>query len=672
MRLPAFARDALGSKELWLVASVMLLAACLRFCSLDHLPPGLYHDEALNGLDALRVLAGERLIYFEANNGREPLFVYLVAGSIALFGRSPGAIRFAAAFLGTLTVPASYLMAKAMFGRRIGLLTAILVATTFWTLNLSRIGFRAVSMPLLSALTIWSLIRGIRSGRWSDWLAAGVFCGLGLYSYLAFRAAIVIWAMAIVYLAWLRRPRVPWRRLGLFVVTALAVAAPLLSYAVAHPEEFVQRAGQISIWSPEIGGTNPWEALARQAARALLMFVYRGDFIPRHNLPLRPVFEPLMAAFFIVGAAWCAVRSRNRPIHAFALGWMGMMLLPTILAEGAPHFLRSAGVLPVAFVFPAIGLDLAWRWLAQRWRDGLAWVVVCAALSVSGIWSAWDYFGRHVRSEATYYNFETGATELAAEVNRFLSQGWQGQGVLVRERPGQPLARAYIDRRLWDGWAGLRFLLPGDQVGIWADGEAAERDPRYPETLIAVWPYANYRSALALLPEDSVIAAWEGSRERGDLEEQNRLLYAAFSARPAGAGVPNNVGRRFEERISLVGYDYAFSSPTQLGLRLYWRADSPPRTRLTVFVHVRREQAMNGQDDAPPTRGLYPTDWWRAGDIVVDEHEITLSAPYDDTSDVIWIGLYQYETARRLQLLDDAGIPAADHVILALPYRTRR
>ena len=105
------------------------------------------------------MLAGERPIYFEANNGREPLFIYLVSGSIALFGRSPGAIRFAAALLGTLTVPASYLMAKALFNRRIGLLTAILVATTFWTLNLSRIGFRAVSMPLFSALTIWCLVR---------------------------------------------------------------------------------------------------------------------------------------------------------------------------------------------------------------------------------------------------------------------------------------------------------------------------------------------------------------------------------------------------------------------------------------------------------------------------------------------------------------------------------
>ncbi|MBC8492791.1 MAG: hypothetical protein H8D43_03315, partial [Chloroflexi bacterium] len=85
---------------------VIAIAAALRFWALGNTPPGLYHDEAFNGLDALGVLEGERPIFFEANNGREPLFVYLVALSVAVLGRSPGAIRIVAALLGTLTIPA--------------------------------------------------------------------------------------------------------------------------------------------------------------------------------------------------------------------------------------------------------------------------------------------------------------------------------------------------------------------------------------------------------------------------------------------------------------------------------------------------------------------------------------------------------------------------------------
>ena len=59
------------------VIGLMLLAGVLRLYELGSWPPGLYHDEAYYGLDALRVIGGERPLYFAANNGREPFFIYL-------------------------------------------------------------------------------------------------------------------------------------------------------------------------------------------------------------------------------------------------------------------------------------------------------------------------------------------------------------------------------------------------------------------------------------------------------------------------------------------------------------------------------------------------------------------------------------------------------------------
>ncbi len=43
----------------WALGLIGLLAAVLRLVAIDRLPPGLYHDEAYNGLDALNVLRGE-------------------------------------------------------------------------------------------------------------------------------------------------------------------------------------------------------------------------------------------------------------------------------------------------------------------------------------------------------------------------------------------------------------------------------------------------------------------------------------------------------------------------------------------------------------------------------------------------------------------------------------
>ena len=131
----------------------IIVAGGLRFWQLDRLPPGLYRDEAVNGLDALDVLAGQRAgkspFYFETNNGREPAYIYLTALSVYLFGRTTLAIRLAAAVIGTLTTWFTYKLAAAWFGKRVGLLSAAVWAIPVWPLHLSRIGLRPVLLPLM-------------------------------------------------------------------------------------------------------------------------------------------------------------------------------------------------------------------------------------------------------------------------------------------------------------------------------------------------------------------------------------------------------------------------------------------------------------------------------------------------------------------------------------------
>src|SRR5512147_868169 len=117
-------------KEWAPVVALMLIAGAVRSYALGVWPPGLYHDEAYNGLDALRVLAGDRPLYFAANNGREPFFIYLVSLSIGLLGRGIFPLRLPSTIIGILLVPASYFMARELFNRRVGLLTATLVTIT--------------------------------------------------------------------------------------------------------------------------------------------------------------------------------------------------------------------------------------------------------------------------------------------------------------------------------------------------------------------------------------------------------------------------------------------------------------------------------------------------------------------------------------------------------------
>src|SRR6185369_14080222 len=95
--------------------AIVVLGGLLRFYQVGSTPPGLYQDEAFNGLDALNILAGSHPIYFPANNGREPFYMYLSAAGVAAFGRTPLAIRFPAAVVGTLLIAATFALGRTLY-----------------------------------------------------------------------------------------------------------------------------------------------------------------------------------------------------------------------------------------------------------------------------------------------------------------------------------------------------------------------------------------------------------------------------------------------------------------------------------------------------------------------------------------------------------------------------
>jgi hypothetical protein len=393
------------------------------------------------------------------------------------------------------------------------------------------------------------------------------------------------------------------------------------------------------------------------------MFTNRGDFIPRHNVPLRPVFDPVLSVFFLLGLILCLRRFRQNAEHAFVLIWLAVMLLPTILAEGAPHFLRSVGILPVAFVVPAIGLDSLWRFLENK-SPALVAVGAMALVLMFGLGDTIvDYFGDHAASKYLRYNFETAAVDLATQANRFLGTGWDGTGLVARQNMLSSGRHLYIADRLWRDWASVRFLVPpSPNLTILRESDKLASNSS-DEVMLILWPYEEYNQYLTLLPIDSTIVVQEGSLERGDLEKEARLLYITFTATPAT--IPSGESpARFEKGLTLVGHRLTTVLPQELRLSLLWRAEAEIETDYTVFVHLTRDDTILAQDDSFPAGGYYPTSLWRVGDIVDDEHTLTLPEPYDPTKHKLIVGFYQLETLDRLQVVDEASKPVNDHLII--------
>jgi hypothetical protein len=64
---------------------------------------------------------------------------------------------------------------------------------------------------------------------------------------------------------------------------------------------------------------------------------------------------------------------------------------------------------------------------------------------------------------------------------------------------------------------------------------------------------------------------------------------------------------------------------TDLRVILWWRVNEPLGKAYTVFVHLLDEEGhLIGAGDGLPRGGAMPTDQWRAGDLILDEHRVPL------------------------------------------------
>jgi 4-amino-4-deoxy-L-arabinose transferase-like glycosyltransferase len=647
----------------------------LRIFALGDIPPGLYHDEAFNGLDALEVLEGQWPIYFAANNGREPLFIYLIAATIGLLGRTPGAVRLAAAISGTFTIPTTYLMARAWFNRRIGLLSATILAVMLWHVHLSRIGFRAVTLPLTTSLALWLGARAYHSRRWHDGLVAGLFYGLCFYAYLPARFSPIALAIFALYLIATGRGRRIWPVAAWFVAGTALILAPLSIYTLSHWDIVMGRPGQVGILNPLISGGDPWGTMGRQLVSTLGMFFIRGDTIPRHNLPGRPIFDLLMGIATLLGLTCTLARPRSRAhvrrrtATLFALVWVGLMLAPTWLAEDAPHFLRAAGVLPELVIFPALGIGAAMDWLEGRGRHGWAVTLACAILAFSLIMTVWDYFIRYGTDSQTTYAFESAAVELAVEANRFTGVGWDGSGLTASRVSPQTGRCVYVDSRLWDEWAAIPFLVPESESAVKLSTETIPSPPdgggrEGRTTLLLLWPYAGLEQYQEFLPRNALIEAYGGPLARGDLEEAPYEAYVAYVATPT-TECPTGYLAKFGDRVALIDYKIKVSDRKWL-VQLVWEALESPTENYTVFVHLREGERVLVQDDGEPATGHYPTTMWREGDLIVDKHILEL--PEEGKSDPqIVVGLYIWKTMEHLEATAPTEVSLGNELVL--PFR---
>jgi 4-amino-4-deoxy-L-arabinose transferase-like glycosyltransferase len=442
------------------VVGIILVAIYFRFYDIQNYPPGLFPDEAANGEDVQLILQGDLQPFYPRGNGREAMFFYLQALMVKLFGVGVWPMHAASALVGTVTVALMYFAVRPYFGRLAGVMAALLLATNHWHVTLSRTGFRAIMIPLcLAAFTaaVGYTIQSVRqqkTGRAYLFAAlAGISFAAGFYTYIAYRVMVGV-VLGIVFLLLLAalHPKIGFphfRRygphLGIAVLAAIITLLPLGWYFGQHPQEFVGRAGQVSVFNPELqqpGGIVPtlWH-VTRLTVRSF--FTGDGDLNWRHNVAGYPFLNPLVAFLLLLGLAWTIHGTvvvgtkimRGQEVHLgmiypYIVLLLAAMLVPVITtAESIPHGLRSLGLVFPIFVLSGTAGAVVIHWIERRLRGSSQWFATGALvglLLLGGIYDYSLYFLITRNSPEAYAAYRGDLTRVADYINAYTLDHPQG------------------------------------------------------------------------------------------------------------------------------------------------------------------------------------------------------------------------------------------------------
>jgi hypothetical protein len=372
-----------GGFELAAVATLLVVGAGLRFWRLDLGWFGV--DQARDIQTALDIAAGQDWPTVGPTMRRitslGALYHYFWALPHLLSEDPLAAYRFAAG-LGVVTLLLAWGFARGSWGRRAGLVTLAILATSPLAVIDGRVAWAPAALPVVAMVVLWLLV-----GKPTAWRlgALGAVLGIAIQLHLT----MVAWGAAALLLVVGSRP--PWRGLA-----AAALACAVIGFPAAYAA--LTNAGQdAGLATLPTRGPLP-DVPARLAAALALGWRVPSAFWQWSDAPepwplLARAAGVLLAGVGVLGLARLAVAARGRARPAIVvLTVLGCQLAMVALLPGEVWYYYLDAALPLwalaagACVAPTQAEAAGGR---RRALDVTAAIVMAAALALGGRGARW-------------------------------------------------------------------------------------------------------------------------------------------------------------------------------------------------------------------------------------------------------------------------------------------
>lgn len=393
--------------ELIILSGIILLGLVIRFYNLGNLPRIIDGDEGVLGLFAQSTTSGHYANPFALWENFGAVYLQAVNVAIWFFGNNAFALRILPAISGTLAIPALYLLARQITGKRVAFVAAFLLAVSHTHINFSRIGSVGyIHSTWLVPLELYLLFAGFAKRK--SWMAAagGVLLAFHFSIYLTSQ---IVTGLVLVYFIILLIFYKKWflpiiRQTAAFLGGLAIMALPEFIYAIQNQGQFLDRLNKDGLfqsgWLTQTmasTGHGAIEVLAGRVAHAFLSLIYYPAFdFYGSNLPVLTLFA---SVFFLAGLGIALLRIRNPGILLInGYFWALTLAVGIFSIPPSADSYRMLMVLPPAFIFVAMAIDEVLTLMGIGWvknRNVYAFITSGFLISLA-LFNLWAYFGDFV------------------------------------------------------------------------------------------------------------------------------------------------------------------------------------------------------------------------------------------------------------------------------------
>ena len=351
-----------------LLAIIITVGAWLRLNRLNDIPPGLWVDEAINGLQGHALATGHRLPDIpQIPYPNWPIWWLIEALSTKIFGCNVAGIRIPGAMIGIISIFIAYYTAMSICGRVGGLAAALFLTGSFWHINYSRLALPFISVVsetlLLGIILLRTKVLGVYEG-----IIVVAICMIALLGYAASLVVIPLMVFFMIIRSAVNTHPLRDRKFNLTI--GLGFLLVLLVSWMIKPAG-VQRAANI--------GMTDFPHLINQTFLCFSNWIINVSVTWGYWLnfpPGSPRFSRL--EFILLAGGILAMLSSNMLFiwqKTGLLGWLLLAELPEIMPGGGIHMIRALPLLAPVALLVAIGT----QWCYSR---GKAFALVVLLLLV--------------------------------------------------------------------------------------------------------------------------------------------------------------------------------------------------------------------------------------------------------------------------------------------------